>query len=79
MQFEVTSRGRHTACMSKVRQIEAELQKLSPAELREVREWLENFLEDQLEFREEFEGQIRQSEREMAAGTRPRVRQLDAK
>ena len=65
--------------MSKVLQIETELQKLSPAELQEVREWLDNFLEDRLEFREEFESQVRQSEQEMAAGARPRVRQPDAK
>jgi len=61
--------------VSKTEQIEAELQKLSPAELRKIRDWLDDFLEDQLPFTPEFEAQIQQSEREMAAGTRPRVRQ----
>lgn len=61
--------------MSKVEQIEAELQKLSPAELRTVRDWLEDFLEDQLAFTPEFEAKIQQSERELAAGARPRTRQ----
>ena len=60
--------------MSKVEQIEAELQTLSPAELKRVRDWLDDFVEDRLEFREDFEAAIQESEREMAAGMRPRVR-----
>jgi hypothetical protein len=61
--------------MSKVQRIEAELQKLSASELREVREWLDTFLEDQLEFTDEFEAQIAHSEGEQKSGIRPRVRQ----
>jgi hypothetical protein len=61
--------------MSKVDQIQAQLEKLSPAELKQVRDWLEEFAEDRLEFTPEFEKAIRQSEREMAAGTQPRLRQ----
>jgi len=60
--------------MSKVEQIEAELQSLSPADLKRVRDWLDNFVEDRLEFREDFEAAVQESEREMAAGLRPRVR-----
>ena len=60
--------------MSEVEQIEAELQSLSPAELKRVRDWLDDFVEDRLEFREDFEAAIQESEREMAAGLRPRVR-----
>ena len=60
--------------MSKVEQIEAELQSLSPAELKRVRDWLDDFVEDRLEFKEDFEAAIQESEREMAAGLRPRVR-----
>jgi len=60
--------------MSKVEQIEAELQTLSPTELKRVRDWLDDFVEDRLEFREDFETAIQESEREMAAGLRPRVR-----
>jgi hypothetical protein len=60
--------------MSKVEQIEADLQSLSPAELKRVRDWLDDFVEDRLEFREDFEAAIQESEREMAAGLRPRVR-----
>ena len=60
--------------MSKVEQIQAELESLSPADLKRVRDWLDDFVEDRLEFREDFEAAIQGSEREMAAGLRPRVR-----
>jgi hypothetical protein len=61
--------------MSKVQQMEVELQKLSPAELLQIRDWLDDLLEDKLQFTDGFEAQIQQSEKEMAAGLRPRVRQ----
>ena len=64
----------YSVCMSKVEQIEAELRGLSPADLKRVRDWLDDFVEDRLEFREDFEAAIQESEREMAAGLRPRVR-----
>jgi hypothetical protein len=60
--------------MSKVERLEAELQTLSPAELKRVRDWLNDFVEDRLEFTPEFEADIQESEREMAGGLRPRVR-----
>jgi len=61
--------------MSKVQSIEAELQQLTPGEIREVRDWLENFLEDQLQFTDEFEADLQQSERDLAAGIASRTRQ----
>jgi hypothetical protein len=61
--------------MSKVEQIEAELQSLSPVELKRVRDWLDDFVEDRLKFTPEFEETMKESEQEMAAGLRPRVRQ----
>jgi hypothetical protein len=60
--------------MSKVAQIEAELVALSQTELREIRGWLDDIIEDDMEFTPAFESAIQQSEREMAAGLRPRVR-----
>jgi len=54
--------------MSKIAQIEAELETLSHAELREIRDVLDDMIEDKLEFTPEFEAAIQQSEREMAAG-----------
>jgi hypothetical protein len=64
--------------VSKVQQLESELGKLSRAELREIRDFLDEILEDELEFTPEFEAQIQQSEREMASGLRPRVRKTPA-
>jgi GR25 family glycosyltransferase involved in LPS biosynthesis len=42
--------------------------------MRQVHEWLENILEDQLVFAENFSAKIAQSEKEMSAGLRPRLR-----
>ena len=61
--------------MSKVAQIEAELETLTQAELREIRGLLDDLIEDELEFTPEFESAIQKSEREMASGIRPRTRQ----
>jgi hypothetical protein len=61
--------------MSKVNQIETELEKLSQAELRQVRDLLDDLIEDDLEFTTEFEASIQQSEREMAKDARLRTRQ----
>ena len=62
--------------MSKIEHIQTEIQKLnlSPKELEEVREWLEDFLEDQLEFTDEFKAKIEESERDRAAGRYARIR-----
>jgi len=64
--------------MSKVEEIQSEITKLSESERREIRDWLENTLEDQLELREEFKSKIEQSERDMAAGRSSRVRRPDS-
>jgi hypothetical protein len=61
--------------MSKVQQIEAAIEQLTPEELREVHEWLENFLEDRLEMTDEFKSGIEESKKLFAAGLKPRVRQ----
>lgn len=54
--------------MSTVQEIEAVLPKLSRAEIEEVREWIDNFLEDQLELTEEVKSRLDQSRREIAEG-----------
>jgi hypothetical protein len=61
--------------MSKVAQIESELETLSQTELREIRDLLDDMIEDELEFTPEFESAVQKSEREMAGGIRSRVRQ----
>ncbi len=60
--------------MSKVAQIETELEKLSQSELRQVRDLLDDMIEDDLEFTPEFESAIQQSEREMAKEQSSRTR-----
>jgi hypothetical protein len=61
--------------MSKVKQIEAAMQQLTPDELREVHDWLENFMEDQLEMTDEFKAGIEESKKLFQAGVKSRVRQ----
>jgi hypothetical protein len=55
--------------------MEAELRKLSQAELCQIREWLDDMIEDELQFTPEFEGSIQQAERDMAGGKSARVRE----
>jgi len=59
--------------MSKVARIRSELERLSQAELRQIRDWLDNIIEDDRELTPEFESAIQQSEREMADSLRPRT------
>jgi hypothetical protein len=61
--------------VTKVEQVEDELRKLSRAELRQIRQWLDDVIEDELEFTPEFERSIQRSERDMAAGKSARVRE----
>ena len=61
--------------MSKVERVESELRKLSQTELRQIREWLDDIIEDKLEFTPEFERAVQQAERDMADGKSVRVRE----
>jgi len=67
----------HHSVVSKVEEMEAELRKLSKAELRQIRVWLDELIEDELEFTPELEASIQQAERDMAEGNRARVREPD--
>ena len=60
--------------MSTVQEIESAISRLSPDEMRQVREWLDQQIEDQWEMTQEFQAQIERSEQQMAAGVRPRTR-----
>lgn len=60
--------------MSKVEQIEAELRNLSQAELHQIRDWLDDLIEDDLELTPEFEESIRRSKQELAEGKFSRIR-----
>ena len=55
--------------------METELRKLSQAELCQIRAWLDDLIEDELEFTPEFEASIEQSERDMTEGKPSRVRE----
>jgi hypothetical protein len=55
--------------MSTVQEIEAVLPKLTRAEIEEVRAWIDDFLEDQLELTDEVQAKLDQSRREIAAGS----------
>ncbi len=55
--------------------MESELRKLSQAELRQIRGWLDDMIEDELEFTPEFEHSILQAEHDMADGKSSRVRE----
>ena len=55
--------------------METELRKLSQAELRQIRAWLDDLIEDELEFTPEFEHSIQQAERDMADGKSARARE----
>ena len=59
---------RYFNCMSSVQEIEAVLPKLSRAEIEEVRAWIDDFLEDQLELTDAVKAKIEQSRREIADG-----------
>lgn len=64
--------------MSNVQEIESAIGKLPAKDMRQIYEWLENILEDQLEISEVFQRRIERSEGEMAEGKRPRVRRPKA-
>lgn len=55
-------------------EIQSELGRLPTEELRKIRDFLDALLENELEFTDEFETRIRESEEEMKRGERLRVR-----
>jgi hypothetical protein len=60
--------------MSTVQEIESALSRLSPDEMRQVRDWLDQQMEDRLEMTDDFKKSIERSEREMTEGKRTRTR-----
>lgn len=59
--------------MHTLKEITDAIGKLSDAELTELRAWLSS-REDHFEMTDAFEAKIRDSERQMASGQRPRTR-----
>jgi len=54
--------------MQTLERIEAEVKQLSKAEQETLRDWLENLLEDELEFTDEFKAKIERGERDIREG-----------
>jgi hypothetical protein len=59
--------------MKTLEQVEADVRTLPPEKQEELRDWLENLLEDQLEFTDEFKATIERGEKDLREG-RTRVR-----
>jgi hypothetical protein len=60
--------------MSSVKEIESALTRLSLDDLQSVRDWLDDFIEDQLEVSDEFKAKIQRAQQEIADGVYARVR-----
>jgi hypothetical protein len=60
--------------MSTVKEIESALARLSVQDLQTVRDWLEDFIEDQLEVSDEFKSKIQRAKDEIADGVYSRMR-----
>jgi hypothetical protein len=60
--------------MKTLEQIESEVRNLSPKEQEQLRDWLENLLEDRLELKEEFKAEIEAGKMDIAEG-RYRIRE----
>ena len=54
--------------MSTVKEIQAAIPKLSREEIEEIRQWIEDYLEEQLELTDEVKAKLDQSHAEIASG-----------
>jgi hypothetical protein len=54
--------------MSTVKEIQAAIPNLSREEIEQIRTWIDDYLEDQLELSDEVKAKLDQSRREIAAG-----------
>lgn len=54
--------------MITVKEIQAAIPKLSREEIEQIRQWIEDYLEEQLELTDEVKAKLDQSRREIAAG-----------
>jgi hypothetical protein len=59
---------------SDVQEIERAIRSLPRSEVQQLREWIENFLEDQLELTDDFKASIERGKNDIAEG-KMRVRQ----
>ena len=54
--------------MSTVQEIETAIERLPRDQMREIQGWLEDMLEDELEFTDEFKASIERGKRDLAEG-----------
>jgi t-SNARE complex subunit (syntaxin) len=54
--------------VSTVKEIQAAIPNLSREQIEEIREWIDDYLEEKLELTEEVKAKLDQSRREVAAG-----------
>jgi len=54
--------------VSTVNEIQAAIPKLSREQIEEIREWIDDYLEEKFELTEEVKAKLDQSRREVAAG-----------
>lgn len=54
--------------MTTVKEIQAAIPKLSLGEIEQIRTWIDNYLEDQLELKDQVKAKLDQSRREIADG-----------
>jgi hypothetical protein len=54
--------------VSTVKEIQAAIPKLSLTEIEQIRTWIDDYLEDQLELADQVKAKLDQSRREIAAG-----------
>ena len=54
--------------MSTVKEIQAAIPNLSREEIEQIRKWIDDYLEDQLELTDEVKAKLDESRREIAAG-----------
>lgn len=75
--LEKRSEMGETFRMSTVKQIESALERLPLEDLQAVHDWLEDFIEEQLEVSDEFKAKIQRANQEIADGVYSRVRKTD--
>jgi len=61
--------GIYWAGMKTLEQVESDVRLLPPEKQEELRDWLENMLEDQLEFTDEFKAKIERGEQDLREGS----------
>jgi hypothetical protein len=54
--------------MSKLQHIEEQVKELTVAEQQALRDWLDDIIEDELEFTDEFKAKIERAKRDIAEG-----------